>query len=167
MTAVAPLSPRLPSPAVAAACRHAAATYPDECCGFIRRSGAVHLAENAHHPGSSGAPELRGRSKDRAFTIAGRDLYALNASFGSADPATCIFHSHPDAGAYFSEADIAEALYCGQPKYPVEHMVISVIGGAPVQVALFRWDGTAFRCTGREPVRDETYFPPASEGKRL
>jgi proteasome lid subunit RPN8/RPN11 len=125
--------------------RHAEAAYPEECCGFVRRSGAVHRAANVQGT----EPAIAGRSAERAFTLGARDLLALNASFRGSDPATCFYHSHPDAGAYFSATDRREALYAGRPKYPVAHLVISVLGGRSVEAALFDWDGTDFECVGR------------------
>jgi proteasome lid subunit RPN8/RPN11 len=112
-------APPLPRSAVAEACRHAASTYPEECCGFIRRSGTVHRATNIQGIEPGRAPALDDRLADRAFNFAGTDLYALGGSFRGDDPAICIYHSHPEAGAYFSAMDRREALYAGLPRYPV------------------------------------------------
>lgn len=145
MKPATPSMPLPPAPTMAEICRHAESAYPEECCGFICRSGAVHRAANVQ--GRELAPG--GRSADRAFAFAAADLLALNASFRGSDPATCIYHSHPDAGAYFSATDRREAIYAGRPKYPVTNLVISVVGGRSVEAALFDWDGKDFECVGR------------------
>ena len=52
-----------------------------------------------------------------------------------------IYHSHVDAGAYFSETDRRQALVGGQPAYPAAvYVVTSVMGGRVDAIAAFRWD---------------------------
>ena len=49
-----------------------------------------------------------------------------------------VYHSHLEAGAYFSEADQKSAL---QPLYPfpeVDHIVVSVVDRAVKEAAAFR-----------------------------
>lgn len=153
-------SPPLPRSALAEACRHAASAYPEECCGFIRMSGAVHRAVNIQGIAAGGSPALGNRSADRAFTFAGSDLYALGCSFRGDDPAVCIYHSHPEAPAYFSRIDRRDALYAGAPKYPVVYLVISVVAARPIESALFAWDGDAFPCVWRDAVAAEAIPGP-------
>ena len=52
-----------------------------------------------------------------------------------------IYHSHVDAGAYFSEEDERIALSEGEPAYPgVSYLVVSVKGGRPEEASLFAWN---------------------------
>ena len=52
-----------------------------------------------------------------------------------------IYHSHVDAGAYFSEEDERIALSEGGPAYPgVSYLVVSVTGGKVGEASLFAWD---------------------------
>jgi proteasome lid subunit RPN8/RPN11 len=52
-----------------------------------------------------------------------------------------IYHSHIDAGAYFSETDRRQAVIGGQPAYPAAvYVVTSVVAGRVEAVAAFRWD---------------------------
>ena len=51
-----------------------------------------------------------------------------------------IYHSHVDAGAYFSPTDRQQALIGGEPTYPgATYLVTSVMGGRVDAVAGFRW----------------------------
>ena len=52
-----------------------------------------------------------------------------------------IYHSHVDAGAYFSETDRRNALVDGQPAYPgTTYVVIEVREGRAQDARAFRWD---------------------------
>ena len=52
-----------------------------------------------------------------------------------------IYHSHIDAGAYFSETDRRNALVDGQPAYPgTTYIVVEVREGRAGDVRAFRWD---------------------------
>jgi hypothetical protein len=52
-----------------------------------------------------------------------------------------IYHSHVDAGAYFSPTDRQQALIGGEPTYPgATYLVTSVMGGQVEAVAGFRWN---------------------------
>ena len=52
-----------------------------------------------------------------------------------------IYHSHVDAGAYFSETDRRNALLGGEPSYPDStYVVTSVVNGRVDAMAAFRWD---------------------------
>lgn len=100
---------------------HAERTYPNECCGAMLGhmqgenklvSEAVPLANT--YSGEQGARyELRPEDlleADRAARARGLDLIG-------------IFHSHPDAGAYFSDTDLKNSC----PWY--SFVVLSVASG--------------------------------------
>ena len=52
-----------------------------------------------------------------------------------------IYHSHIDAGAYFSPTDKHNALIDGEPAYPeASYVVVSVMERRVAETAVFRWD---------------------------
>jgi proteasome lid subunit RPN8/RPN11 len=52
-----------------------------------------------------------------------------------------IYHSHVDAGAYFSETDRRQALIGDDPAYPgTTYLVTSVAAGRVEATTAFRWD---------------------------
>jgi len=54
-----------------------------------------------------------------------------------------IYHSHIDAGAYFSETDRRNAMLGDEPTYPdATYVVTSVVDGRVDGMAAFRWDAT-------------------------
>jgi proteasome lid subunit RPN8/RPN11 len=74
-----------------------------------------------------------------------------------------IYHSHIDAGAYFSETDRRQALFGDEPMYPgVAYVVASVRGSAtgPAvdDTAAFRWDA------GRRDFASVELAVPAGTG---
>jgi [CysO sulfur-carrier protein]-S-L-cysteine hydrolase len=62
----------------------------------------------------------------------------------SGRPVKVLYHSHLDAGAYFSETDAAAATAGGdRPTYEVAYLVTSVRGGVVDDRKLFVWDDDA------------------------
>jgi proteasome lid subunit RPN8/RPN11 len=56
-----------------------------------------------------------------------------------------IYHSHVDAGAYFSAEDVAQALWDGVPRFPgVAYLVMGTSRGAVVDANLFCHEGGSF-----------------------
>ncbi len=52
-----------------------------------------------------------------------------------------IYHSHIDAGAYFSEEDKRLALQDGGPVYPgADYLIVSVSADAVQEACLYCWD---------------------------
>ncbi len=126
--------------------RHAAAAYPDECCGFVRAGGEVHRAVNDQDVLHAEDPVRWPQSAREAYCLAPDDLYALGMSFFTTDPAIVVYHSHPDAGAYFSDKDVADAVRDGRPVYDVDHLVVGVERGRPTEAKLFRFRAGRFDC---------------------
>lgn len=59
----------------------------------------------------------------------------------SGRPAKVLYHSHLDAGAYFSETDAAATTMGGvEPAYDLAYLVTSVMKGVVSARALFVWD---------------------------
>ena len=131
--------------------RHAAATYPDECCGFVLADAQVHYGENIQNQLNMLDPEVYRRSAAVGYTFAVADTLLLNRSLCGDNPARVIYHSHPDVGAYFSREDESKALFMGQPIYPVAHLVVDVRGGETHGAKLFEWSGESFVCSREFP----------------
>ena len=62
---------------------------------------------------------------------------------------TGVYHSHVEAGAYFSEDDQESALQKLYPFPKVDHIVLSVMDRAVKEVAAFRWVPDAGHFEGR------------------
>ncbi len=132
--------------------RHAAEAYPDECCGFVRRSGQLHRAVNGQDALHAEDPVRWPRSAREAYSLSPDDLYVLGMSFFSDAPAIVVYHSHPDRGAYFSDTDIAGALQDASPIYDVDHLVIEVRRGRPQGAKLYRLVDSRYRCVWSDAV---------------
>jgi len=132
--------------------RHAADTYPEECCGFVRRSGKVHRAINYQNVLHAEDPALWPHSAREAYSLSPSDLYLLGLSFFGDDPAIVVYHSHPDCSAYFSDKDAADALWDGRQIYDVDHLVINVSRGRPLGAKLYQFVRSGFRCVWSDDV---------------
>ncbi|MEZ4453415.1 MAG: Mov34/MPN/PAD-1 family protein [Nannocystaceae bacterium] len=105
--------------------RHARATFPRECCGYLIADAdagvVVQRCENIQDELHAEDPETFPRTAENGYNIGGRELLSLVRSFGGPRPATIIYHSHPRVGAYFSAEDERAAEAAG---YPVDYLVI-------------------------------------------
>ena len=110
--------------------------YPHESCGVIlKRSGERRLlrCRNAQN-------ELHARDPQR-YPRDAKDLLRIGDLEREGFDVAVIYHSHIDAGAYFSETDRRQAVVGGQPAYPAAvYIVTSVVAGRVEAVAAFRWD---------------------------
>ena len=125
-----------PPDALLAAMAHCEAAYPNEGCGvFVREpSGAIRAV-----PITNVSPTPR-----TAFLMDPNEQLRI---FGGPDPVVCVFHSHVDADAAFSEADRRLALADGQPVLPgVRYLVLSV-RAKTVEIRAFSWTGANFEET--------------------
>ncbi len=72
-------------------------------------------------------------------------LAVLRSLEGSGGRIAAVWHSHVDAGARFSEEDLAEALVAGVPVLPgVEYVVVGLRGGRAREVRAYRFDGRTY-----------------------
>ena len=131
--------------------RHAAQTYPEECCGFVFADARVHCGENIQNQLHQREPEVYRRSAANGYTFAVADTLLLNRSLRSDNPVQVIYHSHPDVGAYFSREDEDKALFMGQPIHPVAYLVVDVRAGTALGAKLFEWNGEGFVCSREFP----------------
>ena len=120
--------------------------YPFESCGVVVRRGderrLLHCrnAQNELHARDSARHQRDART---AYYIDPKDLLRIGDLERQGFGVAVIYHSHIDAGAYFSETDRRQALMGGEPAYPgAVYVVTSVVGGAVEAVAAFCWDGT-------------------------
>jgi proteasome lid subunit RPN8/RPN11 len=134
----------IPDDVRAAMYAHAVATFPAECCGYLTGPAGEHRVDTAvacrNAQLDGGHPIAPDRGADTGFVIAGAELLAFARSFDSAQPARVVYHSHTNGRAYFSDVDRQMA---AGPVYPVEHLVIGVIGGMITEVAQFAWSAKA------------------------
>jgi len=134
-----PIQTRLLDPDLLSAIfRTVEAAFPEEGCGFVFEGpeGALTVV-----PTINRATQLHRMDPD-AYPRDGRDYFEpdmkpwLRAAREGQAPRV-IFHSHPNADAYFSETDHGAAVYVESDGTVVErnpgvvHMVVSVIGDPP------------------------------------
>lgn len=129
---------------------HAREADPEECCGLVTGDAAQpyrHVVRcrndmTRHHQRDPAAFPRDGR---QGFYMNEQDyLRAEDDATARGERITCVYHSHVDAGAYFSEMDQD---FASEPLFPfpdADHLVVSVVGGKVVDQALFRRDGAGF-----------------------
>jgi [CysO sulfur-carrier protein]-S-L-cysteine hydrolase len=118
--------------------------YPFESCGVIlRRGGERRLlrCRNAQNELHARDPTRYSRDARTAYYIDPKDLMRIGELERQGFEVAVIYHSHIDAGAYFSETDRRQAVVGGEPAYPgAVYVVTSVVRGVVDAVAAFRWD---------------------------
>jgi glutamate-1-semialdehyde 2,1-aminomutase len=129
---------------LAAIKRQAVAEYPNECCGVILLRGA----ERRHVPCRNVQDQMHARdpitfprTARNAYYMDPLDALRLNRLVDEGFAFAVIYHSHPNAGAYFSETDRGQALIKGEPAYPgTVYVVLSVVGREVRGLAAYRWN---------------------------
>ena len=144
------MTPLLTAAELEAIQRHARADYPSEACGVLLvRSGASgDMVERRLLPCRNIQNELHAKDPARfprtartAYYIAHGDLLEIGRREGEGFEVTVIYHSHVDAGAYFSETDRRNALVDGSPAYPqATYVVVSVADGRVAETRAHRFD---------------------------
>ncbi|PYO38080.1 MAG: hypothetical protein DMD86_01130 [Candidatus Rokuibacteriota bacterium] len=127
----------------------AEAQYPAECCGVLLvRAGApadrvLLPCRNIQDELHAKDPERHPRDSRTAYFIDPKDLLAIGRREGQGYSVAAIYHSHIDAGAYFSATDKRNALINGEPAYPeAVYVVVSVVEGKVVDAQAFVWAPT-------------------------
>lgn len=128
---------RITPEALAQAEQHALRCYPSECCGFmsgpadpVELLDATREEENEADKYHKLDPVCFPRDSRTYFKM--NELRAMRAfAEGEAEgrPIKVIYHSHCDAGPYFSEEDAATFASDGQLMWPCAFLVISVKEG--------------------------------------
>ena len=102
--------------------RHADATYPEECCGFL--VGTMHADGNSVEAARRAVNRNENRRNDRY--IIGPDDYrsAEKAAAAAGFDIGGIYHSHPDHPARPSQTDLETATFPGYT-----YIIVSVTNG--------------------------------------
>jgi proteasome lid subunit RPN8/RPN11 len=134
---------------------HARESYPEECCGLLTGSGPDSYVEShrcrnemtKHHRND---PAAYPRNGSEAFHMSEIDyLEVVRRAEGAGQQVTGVYHSHVDAGAYFSELDQD---FASQPLFPFPgavHFVVSIIDREIRGLGAFRWLQSEARFEGR------------------
>ncbi len=145
---------KIAAEALAVAYAHAREAYPEEACGlFVGPRGGdgvdeARRCENLQNALHAEDPEANRRDARTAYSLGARDLIFLDRSQRTERPVRVVYHSHVEVGAYFSAKDKDDALLFGEPRFPVDYLVVDTkkVDGV-VRVAgakLFRFDGAEF-----------------------
>ncbi len=131
--------------------RHLEAAYPNEGCGLLLRNAAsgrwrVHPMRNAYDEYRARDPAGYPRTSRTAYVFDSREqLRVWETAEAAGERVACVFHSHTDAGAYFSTEDRAMAAPNGEPLYPgMLYLVVAVDRAKATAAKLFCWDGADF-----------------------
>ncbi|PYN76013.1 MAG: hypothetical protein DMD96_26800 [Candidatus Rokuibacteriota bacterium] len=123
--------------------RQAVEEYPHESCGVILVQGRTRQlvrCRNIQDELHAKDPLRHPRDARTAYFIDPKDLLRIGRLEGEGFSIAVIYHSHVDAGAYFSPTDRQQALLGDEPTYPTAtYLVTSVVGGRVDAVAGFRW----------------------------
>jgi proteasome lid subunit RPN8/RPN11 len=127
--------------------RQAVEEYPHESCGVIVVRGSERRllrCRNVQNDLHARDPEKHARDARTAYYIDPKDLLKIGRLEEEGLRVAVIYHSHVDAGAYFSETDRRQALVAGEPAYPdAVYVVTSVVSGAVAAAAAFQWSAGA------------------------
>lgn len=125
-------------------CEHARETHPEECCGLLVGATAgsfeaAHRCRNEMTRMNRLDPATHPHSGRTAFHMNEGDVQrVLDAAEAGGQLVTGVYHSHTDAGAYFSELDQEFVRRPGFPFPQAQHVVISVRDGVVGESAVFR-----------------------------
>jgi len=116
----------LPPEELAKIHRHAKATYPEECCGFLIGRGdrvlETRATENVH-------PDHR----QTRYTVPPLEVLRLDRELRASDREHLgFYHSHPEHPAVPSEFDLARAW----PGFA--YLIVSLVGGEPRESRCWR-----------------------------
>ena len=123
--------------------------YPNETCGILVGPktnpgvlSGIFPCRNLQDEYHARDPVNFPRTARAAYFIDPQDLLRIQReSRPKGEEMRVIYHSHTDAGAYFSEEDTRIALSEGGPAYPgVSYAVVSVVQGKAGEALLFQWD---------------------------
>ena len=130
--------------------RQAEAGYPAECCGVIfvkdgpegvRRLFPCRNIQDERHAED---PVSFPRQSRTAYYMHPQDTLHIHRAQEAGERVSVIYHSHVDAGAYFSETDKRNALPGGVPAFPgTIYVVVSVVEGKMRDAQACRWDPEA------------------------
>ena len=127
--------------------------FPFECCGFIIGSNSaddsteeVRAISNIQNDRHAHDPNVFPRDARTAFLMDPKEHLAVMREIDDRKlELKIVYHSHPDADAYFSPTDRRQA--CSfDPDYPdypeTAYVVMSIMKGKFRRAAAFVWDAT-------------------------
>ncbi len=122
---------------------HARQAWPAEACGIITGTSAALTRLTRCTNVQDADPQNPSRTAREGYTIDPGEMFLiLRDARGRGEDIRIIYHSHVEAGAYFSPEDRRMATWDDEPLYPgVGYVVIGVFGGDPREASLFRWNG--------------------------
>jgi proteasome lid subunit RPN8/RPN11 len=148
-----PLAPELPPELpknLGDLLRHLESTYPNEGCGVVLRGpDGRHLVrpmKNVYDRYHAQDPARFPRTSRTAYLFDPKEWMAIQDEADQRGThVVCVFHSHGDAGAYFSEEDRVMAAPDGEPVLPgVAYLVVAVDQGKATAAKLYRWQEGTF-----------------------
>lgn len=119
---------------------HAQESYPSECCGFATGPADEPVFVDASTREVNEADKYH-RLDPESFPRTSREYFKINElraakAFQRASsegrPIKIIYHSHCDAGDYFSAEDAATFAHEGSLMWPCAFIVVSVMNGVAV-----------------------------------
>ena len=125
--------------------RHAVECYPSESCGFVFGPAAEPLLLDALQREENEADKYH-KLDPVTFPRTSRMYFKINElraartfEHGQNDgrPVKVIYHSHCDAGAYFSDEDAATFANGGELMWPCAYPVVSVMNGTVAERRLW------------------------------
>lgn len=140
-----PLQIVLSEPAQADIARHAAESFPEECCGVVLDYGGrdeVRRLENIQNRLHALDPETYPRLATIAYAMDPRELETvIDRAAAGGGRVKAFYHSHPNHEAYFSAEDKAFAMPFGEPTFPdTAQIVVSIYDRVIKRVAAYVWD---------------------------
>ena len=125
--------------------RHAAESYPNECCGAVLAEDGreiVRRITNIQDRLHSEDPGKHPRDARTAYFMDPKELYSVLREVEEQNrPLRVLYHSHPDHDAYFSAEDEARAMAWDEPAYPgTFYLVVSVVDGGVRDRLAVAWD---------------------------
>ncbi len=126
--------------------RHLESTYPREGCGVLLRAGEegpwrVRPLRNVYDENHARDPVRFPRTSRTAYTFEPRErLGVLMEAEARGELVACVFHSHVEGNAEFSDEDRQQAAPDGQPLLPgVSYLVMAVQAGRVSDARIFWW----------------------------
>lgn len=129
---------------------HAEADYPREACGVaLWRDGnwRIRPMVNAYDRYHAQDPIRFPRTSKTAYLFDPKEwLQVSKEAETQGEEIACVYHSHVDAGAYFSAEDRAMAAPDGEPVLPsTAYLVLAVDRGKATAAKAFWWEQGDFR----------------------
>ena len=145
------MTPELPSDLREVA-RHLESCYPNEGCGLLLRGPdgwSVRPMANVYDRYHARDPERFPRTSRTAYLFDPKEqLQVYEQADRLGQQVVCVFHSHADVGAYFSQEDREMAAPDGEPVLPgVSYLVVAVDAGVATGAKLFWWTAGNFQET--------------------